>query len=97
MSKQSAKPEKTNAKSGASPAANKTMFLFERKNYLFLLAGIVLMGIGFLLMAGGHQPANEFEPKEIYGFRNTTLSSIVVVAGLLVVLYSIFVKHPSPR
>ena len=64
---------------------------------LLIMAGIALLVIGFLLMTGGHQPPDQFNTKEIYGFRNTTLSSLVVVIGFLVVLYSIFAKHISPQ
>lgn len=94
MSKQQPKPEKPVKKTTASaPSGTQAMFLFERRNYLFLLGGIALLVIGFLLMSGGAQPPSQFDPKVIYGFRVTTLSSIVVVAGFLVVLYSIFARH----
>ena len=87
-------PQQKKATPSSAPQAK---FLFERRNYMILFAGLGLLVIGFLLMTGGHQPPNEFDTKEIYGFRNTTLSSIVVVAGFLVVLYSIFAKHNVPQ
>lgn len=94
MSKQATKPEKPlSKKSPDTTSAPNAGFLFEKRNYFILLAGIFLLAIGFMLMMGGSQPPDQFDPKVIYGFRVTTLSSIVVVAGLLVVLYSIFAKH----
>lgn len=94
MGKQQGKPEKAAAKKIVVPSSTTNgAFLFEKRNYLILLGGIALLAAGFLLMVGGSQPADEFDPKVIYGFRVTTLSSLVVVCGFLVVLYSIFARH----
>jgi len=95
MSKQQVKSDKQVKKSAPGSIVQERKFLFERRNYMILLAGIALLALGFLLMSGGQQPPNQFDPKVIYGFRNTTLSSFVVVIGFLVVLYSIFAKHPN--
>ena len=88
---------KQSQKKAASAPTPSSKFLFEKRNYIILLAGLGLLVMGFLLMTGGHQAPDEFNTKEIYGFRNTTLSSFVVVAGFLVVLYSIFAKHPASQ
>lgn len=60
---------------------------------MFLFIGLAILAIGFLLMTGGAQPPTQFDPDVVYNFRRTTLSTIFVTIGLLVVLYSIFVKH----
>jgi uncharacterized membrane protein len=96
MSKQQGKPEKQTKKTSSPTSEPANRFLFERRNYMILLAGIALLVIGFLLMTGGNQPPDQFDPKIIYGFRNTTLSSFFVMIGFLVVLYSIFAKHNAP-
>lgn len=67
-------------------------FLFSRENYLILGAGLVLMAIGFLLMSGGQQRPDQWDPNVIYSFRRITLSTIVVLLGFCVVFYSIFRK-----
>jgi len=91
MAKQQNKSEKQVKKQApSSPPVN---FLFEKRNYVILLIGIGLLAVGFLLMTGGAQPPDKFDPSVIYSFRRTTLSSLVVVIGFLVVLYSIFAKH----
>jgi len=95
MSKQQIKSEKQVKKPSVTISEPANKFLFERRNYMILFAGLALLAIGFLLMTGGHQPPDQFDPKIIYGFRNATLSSFVVVIGFLVVLYSIFAKHSS--
>ena len=75
------------------PAA--VFFLFSRKNYIFLFIGLAVLAVGFLLMTGGSQPPTQFDPNVVYSFRRTTLSTIFVIIGFLVVLYSIFQKHPA--
>lgn len=87
-------PDKNSAKKTiVAPSPSSNPFIFSRRNYFILLAGIGLLAIGFLLMMGGHQPPDQFDESEIYSFRRTTLSSITVVIGLIIVLYSIFAKH----
>ena len=94
MAKQQVKSSDKQVKKTAAPAHQAQPFLFERKNYLFLLLGLGVMAIGFLLMLGGSQPPTQFDPDVVYSFRRTTLSTIFVTIGFLIVLYSIVVKTP---
>ncbi len=67
--------------------------IFERKNYMLMLTGVALMGIGFLLMLGGNMPSPDvWEPERIYSFRRVTLAPIVILAGLGLEVYAIFKK-----
>ncbi|GIV33090.1 MAG: hypothetical protein KatS3mg031_0625 [Chitinophagales bacterium] len=62
-------------------------------NYLLMIAGIVVIIIGFLLMTGG-APDNPaiFNPDEKYSFRRITLGPIVILIGLAIEFLSILVK-----
>ncbi|MGX5818597.1 DUF3098 domain-containing protein [Chitinophaga lutea] len=67
--------------------------LFSKGNYQLMLAGVVLIVIGFLLMAGGgSDDPNRFNPEEVYGFRRRTLAPIVILLGLAVEAYAIMRK-----
>jgi hypothetical protein len=56
--------------------------------------GLVVMAIGFFLMAGGKSTnPNVFNDNEIYSFRRITLAPILIVAGLLVEIYAIMKKQ----
>lgn len=68
-------------------------FLFSRRNYIILFIGLAILAIGFMLMAGGAQPPTQFDESEVYSFRRISLSTLFVVLGFLVILYSIFQKH----
>lgn len=55
-------------------------------------AGIILMIIGYFLMAGGgSEDPNAFNP-EIFSFTRIVLAPIFILAGLLVEVFAIMVK-----
>jgi len=101
-SKPTNKPKATVAAAVASPSKVKTAsvseslpFLFEKENYIIMAAGVVVIVIGFLLMAGA---ANDnpavFPADEIYSFRRITLAPVVVMIGFLIEIYAIL-KRPK--
>jgi sulfite exporter TauE/SafE len=74
----------------ADALANKEMVL-GRQNYYIILIGVVLIGLGLLLMSGGHMPdENTWDENIIYSFRRVTLAPIVIILGLVVEIYGIF-------
>jgi hypothetical protein len=67
--------------------------LFTKDNYKWMLIGIVIMAIGFFLMAGGKSSdPNVFNDNEIYSFRRITLAPILIVGGLIVEIFAIMKK-----
>jgi hypothetical protein len=72
---------------------NKSIALFGKSNYIWMIAGAVLILIGMLLMAGGKSAdPNVFNPKEVYSFRRITLAPLAIIAGFIVEIYAIFKK-----
>lgn len=70
-----------------------TRGLFGKSNYQFMIAGVVIIVIGFLLMMGGSSDdATRFDPKEVYSFRRVTLAPLVILAGLALEVYAIMRK-----
>ena len=68
--------------------------LFTADNFKWMLIGLVVMAIGFFLMAGGRSAdPNVFNDKEIYSFRRITLAPILIVAGLVIEIYAIMKKQ----
>jgi hypothetical protein len=67
--------------------------LFGRDNYMWMIAGIVLVALGILLMSGGKSAdPNVFKDNEVYSFRRITLAPIVILLGLGIEVYAIFKK-----
>lgn len=67
--------------------------LFDKVNYMYIIVGIGLMVIGFILMSGGGMPdSNTWDESIIYGSRRTVLAPIFILAGLVVQVMAIFKK-----
>lgn len=67
--------------------------LFDKENYMWMIGGIALIFIGFMLMSGGKSAnPHEFHYEEIYSFRRITLAPIVVLLGFAVEAYAIMKK-----
>jgi len=74
-----------------------TISLFGKENKLWMLAGIAIMIIGFLLMAGGRsEDPNVFNANEVYSTTRITIAPILLLAGLVILIFSIF-REPKQR
>ncbi|MDX1463449.1 MAG: DUF3098 domain-containing protein, partial [Marinirhabdus sp.] len=55
-------------------AVKNTTFVFEKKNYTFMLIGVAFIVLGFILMTGGgSDDPNVFNP-DIYSWRRIRLA-----------------------
>jgi hypothetical protein len=67
--------------------------IFGKDNYTWMIAGIVLMAIGIMLMAGGKSDdPNIFKENEVYSVRRITIAPIIILLGLGIEVYAIFKK-----
>jgi len=81
------------AKEAAVKKTASSDLLFEKVNYMYILGGIALMIIGFVLMAGGSMPdPNTWDESIIYSTRRTLIAPIFILAGLVIQVLAIFKK-----
>ena len=67
---------------------NKT-FVFEKKNYLIMIIGLLFIATGFILMSGvASDDPNVFNP-EIYNFRRIRLAPTLVLIGFAIQVFAI--------
>ena len=67
-------------------------FVFGKKNFILMFTGLVVIGIGFILMAGGgSDDPNVFNP-EIFSFRRIGLAPMLVIAGFIIEVFAIMSK-----
>ena len=67
-------------------------FVFTKDNYQWMLIGLAVIIVGFLLMIGvNNNDPSHFET-DIYSFRRITLAPIVVMIGFGIELFAIFRK-----
>jgi hypothetical protein len=72
-------------------------FIFERENYKFMVIGLVVIALGFILMAGGgSDDPNVFNP-EIFSWRRIRLAPTVVLIGFAIEVYAILLKPKSSK
>lgn len=74
------------------------MFLFDRTSYLIMFAGLALILLGFVLMAGGKSPdPHVFNADEVYSFRRITLAPILIIGGFVVEIVAIMRKPKAQQ
>ncbi len=68
--------------------------LFGKKNYVYVLIGIGLILLGFILMNVGpsDNPLENYDEEKIYGIRATIIAPIVILAGFGMQVVAIFTK-----
>lgn len=73
-------------------ASKQSAFIFEKKNYQFMLIGAAIIALGFILMAGGgSEDPNVFNP-EIYSWRRIRLAPALILIGFGFQVYAILLK-----
>jgi len=60
-------------------------FPFDKANYLIMIAGLVLIALGFIIMASDKEQYG-------FGFLGITLGPIILLSGFLVQFLAIFYK-----
>ncbi len=84
---------KAPSKSSSAAPQREQFFLFDKENYMWMIGGVALIFIGFMLMSGGKSPnPHEFNYSEIYSVRRITIAPIVVLLGFIVEVYAIMKK-----
>jgi len=84
-------PSSKSAKSVKAPAG--IGILFEKTNLRWMLIGVCVMALGFILMAGGKSPdPNVFDKSKVYSTTRITISPIIILAGLVIEIIAIFRK-----
>ena len=76
-------------------------FTFSTTNYILILVGVIILFIGFVLLAGGASTdpdvfytAGEGEA-DIFNFRRLTLAPIVILFGFFFEIFAILWKTKS--
>ena len=67
-------------------------FAFGKKNYTYLIVGIVLLVIGFISLAGGGSTDPNKFSDELFSTRRMVFAPIVLMLGYIVVAIAILTK-----
>ena len=67
-------------------------FVFKKKNYMILIAGLVSILLGITLMIGGGSEDPTKFSEEIFNFQRLTLAPILIVSGFVMGVFAIMIK-----
>lgn len=73
------------------------MFAFQKENYKWLIIGLIINVLGFVLMiGGGSDNPTKFDANELFSPIRLTLSPILIISGYVVMIYAIM-KKPKEK
>lgn len=72
-------------------------FAFSKDNYLWMLIGVAVLIVGYiLLLGGGSKDSNEFN-EALFNGRRLVAAPIFIVGGLVLEVYAIMKKSPDKK
>ena len=83
---------RNSSKDRSSAKRSSVNMIFGSENYKMMVVGLAFVVLGFVLMSGGAQPDDSWNPEEIYSFRRTVLAPFLILVGLVVEIFAIFKK-----
>ncbi|MEO6732515.1 MAG: DUF3098 domain-containing protein [Ferruginibacter sp.] len=67
--------------------------LFGKENYMLMLGGLVVLAIGFFLMAGGKSAdPTVFNDNDVYSTTRITIAPLLIIAGFVIEVFAIMKK-----
>jgi uncharacterized membrane protein len=80
----------------AAPVKGDQSSLFDKSNYTWMIAGVVLVLLGFVLMSGGKSPdPHKFNYDEVFSPMRITVAPILILLGFAIEAYAIMKKPAS--
>ena len=70
----------------------KDTFIFGRRNYVFMIAGLLLIAAGYVLMTGGGSDDPAVFNDAIFNSRRLVIAPILVLSGFGMELYAIMTR-----
>ncbi|MBN2682768.1 MAG: DUF3098 domain-containing protein [Bacteroidales bacterium] len=67
-------------------------FIFDKKSYIYLAIGVLVLVVGFLLMSGGAPSDPNTFNEEVFSHRRITLAPIIVLGGYGFIIWVIMRK-----
>lgn len=67
-------------------------FTFGKRNYQLLIAGVIVMAIGFILMSGGGSDDPNVFSDAIFNTQRLTIAPILILTGLVIEIFAILHK-----
>lgn len=90
------KPQKTGSKGATAnnqfeQQVDKRNLAFGKLNYILMIAGALIVLIGFFLMAGGHSSETVFDPS-VFSAQHIKVAPVVTLIGFVSIIFAIIIK-----
>lgn len=72
-------------------------FIFEKKNYLIMAIGLIVIALGFITMSGGGSDNFAVFDPSIFNFRRIHLAPALVLLGFAIEIYAILVNPKTDK
>lgn len=80
-------------KPAANVAAKTPSVLFGKENYKWMVIGLIIIALGFILMAGGKSSDPKvFDTKEVYSATRITIAPLLIIIGFAMEIFAIMRK-----
>ena len=66
-----------------------TGFAIPKRNVLYIIAGFVVMLLGYFLMSGGGSDDPNVFNEEMFSFRRIVLAPVVIIIGMIVEIWAV--------
>lgn len=70
---------------------NRTRFAFDKKNFMLIAAGMVIIIIGFALMLGSSSNETTFAA-DVFSVRRIRVAPVVSLIGFVLIIYGVLRK-----
>ena len=80
------------ATKGLDAKKHETSFAFGLKNYILLIAGVVILFIGYICLAGGGSDDPAVFNDSLFNARRLVVAPILIVGGLIVEIFAIMIR-----
>ena len=64
-------------------------FAIPKRNVLYIIAGFVVMLLGYFLMSGGGSDDPNVFNEEMFSFRRIVLAPVVIIIGMIMEIWAI--------
>jgi hypothetical protein len=72
-------------------------FLFSKINYYIIIAGLIIIGLGFALMVGGGSDDPAVFNDAIFNTQRLTIAPLLLIIGYALPIVAIFYKNPEKK
>jgi hypothetical protein len=67
-------------------------FAFGKQNYIWMIIGVVVLFLGYILLSGGGSKDPDVFNEALFNTRRLVIAPILIVGGLVIEVYAIMKK-----